>query len=188
VLRTFGAYIISAALSGALALVSGNAFIQVLPNLRDPEPGSVLFGVLHLVIGTSAAAAAVGVLMRARWAAWSVGVSGLAAVGLLALQPLYEPMTRDDRQAVWLGAAIAGAVALGIAWGVRRLATHHALVRGAERPAPVASTAASTAPTAPAALSDASWPGVGIAPIGNGAPVAGPHTTIPRSGESRAGE
>lgn len=180
-LRKLGAYILSVALSGALVLVSGNAFMQVMPNLRDQEPGSLLFGVLHLVIGTSAGAAAIGVLIRARWAAWCIGGCGLAAVGLLGLQPLYEPMTRDERQAVWLGAAVAGAVALGIAWSARRLAIGAAIHRAVANPAPVVLPAGVPLPDAP-------WPVGDVEPIGIRTSVAGPGATIPRGGESRAGD
>jgi hypothetical protein len=47
--------------------------------LRDTEPGSLLFGALQLVIGTSAVVAAIGLVKRARWAAGSVEVWGVAA-------------------------------------------------------------------------------------------------------------
>ena len=91
VLKWIGAFILSA----ALALVSRNAFPQVLSEFRDPAPGSFLFGVLHLVICTSAAVACVGLLLRARWAARSIEICGVAAAGLLALQPVFAAMTVD---------------------------------------------------------------------------------------------
>lgn len=121
-LRSVGAYILSV----ALVLVSSNAFRQVLHEFRDTEPGSLLFGALHLLIGTSAAVAAVGVFQRARWAARSIGICGLAAAGLLVSQPLFEPMTSDAQWSIWFGAAVVGAAATGMRWFARRLAKHAA--------------------------------------------------------------
>ena len=118
VLKWIGAIILSA----ALAVVSRNAFPQVLSEFRDTEPGSLLFGVLHLVIGTSAAVACVGMLMRARWAARSIEICGVAAAGLLVLQPVFEPMPVNAQLAIWFGAAVAFAAAMGMGWVARRLA------------------------------------------------------------------
>jgi hypothetical protein len=122
VLRSFSAYIVSI----TLALVSSNAFRQVLPEYRATEPGSLLFGALQVVIGLSAAVAAVGVFKRASWAARCIGICGITAVGLLVSQPLFEPMKADAQQAIWFGAAVVGAVATGMAWFARRLAAHAA--------------------------------------------------------------
>jgi multidrug transporter EmrE-like cation transporter len=124
-LKSFGAYIISI----TLALVSSNAFRQVLPEFRAAEPGSMLFCALQVVIGLSAAVAAVGVFKRARWAARCIGICGIAAVGLLVSQPLFEPMKADAKHAIWFGAAVVGVVATGMAWFARRLAAHAAASR-----------------------------------------------------------
>ena len=87
-LRSVGAYLFAA----ALLLLSKSAFRQALGEFRDTEPGSLLFGALQLVIGTSAVVAAIGLVKRARWAAWSVAIWGVASAALLAVQPLFEPM------------------------------------------------------------------------------------------------
>lgn len=118
-LKTVAAWILSA----ALALVSWNALPQVVSEFRDTEPGSLLFGTLHLLICTTAAASAIGVVRRRRWAAWSIWACGISAAGLLAAQPLYESMADDAQQTIWLGAGLAGIAALGMGWMARRLAT-----------------------------------------------------------------
>jgi hypothetical protein len=119
VLRFAGATILSI----VLALFSSNAFRQAVGELRDTEPGSLLFGVLQLVIGTSTAMAAVGVFTRSKWTARLIGMGGAAVVALLLSQPLFEPMDGDAKRGIWLGAAVAGAAAAGMAWLARRLAT-----------------------------------------------------------------
>lgn len=55
-LRSVAAYLAAA----ALLLLSTSAFRQALSEFRDTEPGSLLFGALQLVIGTSAVVAAIG--------------------------------------------------------------------------------------------------------------------------------
>ncbi len=111
-LRRMGAYLVAA----ALVLIGGNAFRQVPNEFRDTEPGSLLFGVLQLVIGSSALIGAVGVLRRARWASLAIGIAGIAAVALLVSLPLFDPMDPDARQAIWFGAALVGMVAAGFSW------------------------------------------------------------------------
>jgi peptidoglycan/LPS O-acetylase OafA/YrhL len=133
VLRSVGAWILSI----ALVLLSSDAFRQALNEFRDTEPGSLLFGALQLVIGTSAAVASVGVFKRARWAARSIGVGGIAAVGLLVAQPLFEPMTSHAQWSIWFGAAVVGAAAAGAGWYARRLARQAAASRASETPARV---------------------------------------------------
>ncbi len=118
VLRSAGAFVLSV----ALVLLSRDAFRQALHEFRDTEPGSLLFGALQLVIGTSAAVASVGVFKRARWAARSIGICKIAAAGLLVSQPLFEPMTSDAQWAIWFGAAVVGAAATGMGWFARWLA------------------------------------------------------------------
>lgn len=116
-LRRIGAF----GLAAVLLLVSGNAFRQVPNEFGGSEPGSLLFGVLQVVIGTSAVAAALGLVRRARWASRAIGVSGIAAMGLLVVQPLYEPMPADAMRSIWLGAAVVGVAAAGMSWCARRL-------------------------------------------------------------------
>lgn len=117
-LRGIGAYL----LAGVALLVSANAFRQVPNEFRSTEPGSLLFGLLQIVIGTATASAAVGLVLRARWASWALGIGGVAAMGLLVTQPLYEPMPWDSARGIWIGAALVGAVAGGMSWCARRLA------------------------------------------------------------------
>ena len=117
-LRTVGAFIISV----VLVLVSSNALPQVLSEFRSTEPGSLLFGAFQVVIGTSAVAGAVGVLKRARWAARSIALCGIASAGLLVSQPLYEPMTSEAERAIWFGAAVVLALAAGMGWCAHLLA------------------------------------------------------------------
>jgi hypothetical protein len=164
VLRSFGAYIISI----TLALVSSNAFRQMLPEFRATEPGSLLFGALQVVIGLSAAVAAVGVFKRASWAARCIGICGITAVGLLVSQPLFEPMTSDAQQATWFGAAVVGAVATGMAWFARRLATHAAASRASVASAQLRHVTPGLPPDA------RSMPEPIIA-------TAGPHVHVPRA-------
>lgn len=87
-LRSVGAYLFAA----ALLLLSKSAFRLALGEFRDTEPGSLLFGALQLVIGTSAVVAAIGLVKRARWAPPSVAIWGVSTAALLAIQPLFEPM------------------------------------------------------------------------------------------------
>jgi hypothetical protein len=117
VLRSVGAYLFAA----ALLLLSKSAFSQALGEFSDTEPGSLLFGVLQLVIGTSAVVAAIGLVKRARWAAPSVAIWGAASAALLAVQPLFEPMNPDAQRSIWLGAAAVGAVAAAVSWFAYRL-------------------------------------------------------------------
>jgi hypothetical protein len=139
VLRSVGAYILSV----LLVLLSSDAFRQALAEFRDTEPGSLLFGALQLVIGTSAAVAAIGVFKRASWAARSIGICGIAAVGLLVAQPVFEAMTTDAQRSIWFGAAVVGAAAAAMGWFARRLARDAAASRtsadaaGVRQPSPV---------------------------------------------------
>lgn len=118
VLRTVAAYLFAV----ALLLLSPSAFRQALSELRQTEPGSLLFGVLQLVIGTAAVLAAIGLVKRARWAAGAAAVWGVATAALLAVQPLFTPMDADARWSIWLAAAALGVAAAGVSWFARGLA------------------------------------------------------------------
>jgi multidrug transporter EmrE-like cation transporter len=167
-LRSVGAYI----LAGVLVLLSRSAFLQVPNEFRDTEPGSLLFGVLQLVIGTSAVVAAVGLVKRARWAAPAIGIFGIAASALLIAQPLFEPMDSDAAWSIWLAAGLVGATAAGVAWFARHLARHASAARAARESARVQPTA-----PAPALLPDARLPAEPIvAHVGTHAP----HEHVPR--------
>ncbi len=147
-LRSVAAYFFA----GALLLLSTSAFRQALSEFRQTQPGSPLFGALQLVIGTSAVAAAIGLVKRARWAAWFVAVWGVATVALLAVQPLFAPMDADAQRSIWLGAAAVGVAAAGVSWFACRLDRGDAASR--------ASAARATAlPTAPVPLAEARRPG-----------------------------
>ena len=117
-LRSVAAYLFAA----ALLLLSTSAFRQALGEFRDTEPGSLLFGVLQLVIGISAVVAAIGLVKRARWAAPAVAIWGVATAVLLGVQPLYGSMSPDAQQSIWLGAAVVGVGAAGVSWFAYRLA------------------------------------------------------------------
>jgi len=143
-LRRIGAFLLAV----ALLPLSGNSFRQVPNEFRDSEPGSLLFGLLHLVIGLSALVAAVGLVRSARWASRAIGICGVAAVGLLVSQPLYEPMAWDAARAILLGAALVGVVAAGASWCARRLTSPAA-------PASAADLAECPHPQAPPLLPDA---------------------------------
>lgn len=118
-LRWLGAYV----LAGAVLLVGGNAFRQVPNEFRATEPGSLLFGVLQVLIGTSMMAAAWGLVRRARWASRAIGLGGGAAVLLLLAQPMFEPMPWDAARSILLGAAVVAVAAAGMSWCARRLAS-----------------------------------------------------------------
>jgi hypothetical protein len=161
VLRSVGAYFFAA----ALLLLSSSAFRQALSEFRDTEPGSLLFGALQLVIGTSAVAAAIGLVKRARWAAPSVAIWGVATVTLLAVQPLFEPMDAAAQWSIWLGAAAVGVVAVGVGWFARRLD------RGAAASS-AAAARASVLPPAAVLLAEARRPAEPIIGRAPDAPVA----------------
>ena len=147
VLRAIGAYLFAA----ALLLLSNSAFRQALNEFRDTEPGSLLFGTLQLVIGTSAVVAAIGLVKRARWAAWFTSIWGVATAALLGVQPLFEPMESDAQWSIWLAAAAIGVAAAGVSWFAHRRAKHAAASRAA-------TDAAHVQPPAPALLPDAQLP------------------------------
>jgi hypothetical protein len=116
--KTMGSWVLAA----VLAVVGWNAFPQVISEFRDTEPGSAVFGTLHLLICVTAAASAIGVIRRARWAAWSIWGCGISAGALLLAQPLYESMADDAKQSIWMGVGVASVAALGMGWLARRLA------------------------------------------------------------------
>lgn len=115
--------------AAALVLSSTSAFRQALGEFGDTEPGSLLFGVLQLVIGTSAVVAAIGLVRRARWASLCIAIWGVASAVLLAVQPLFEPMAPDAKQSIWMGAAAVGVVAAGVSWFAYRLSRGNATSR-----------------------------------------------------------
>ena len=119
-LRSIGAYLLAA----VLAVVASNAFRQAPGEFRDAEAGSLLFGMLQVLIGTSAVVAAIGAMRRTRWAAWAIGSAGLGAVALLAAQPFFEPMPAEASRAIWIGAGLVSVVAAGLSWCAHRLARH----------------------------------------------------------------
>lgn len=116
-LKSIAVYLMSA----VLLLTASSSLPQALSEFRDTEPGSLLFGVLHLAIATSAAVATVGLFKRSRWAARSIEVGGVAATILLASQPFFEPMSLDAQLAMFFGAAVVSCVAAGMAWLARRI-------------------------------------------------------------------
>lgn len=145
-LRSVGAYLFA----GALLLLSTSAFRQALSEFGDTEPGSLLFGVLQLVIGTSAVMAAIGLVRRARWASLCIAIWGAASAVLLAVQPLFEPMAPDAQQSIWIGAAAVGVVAAGVSWFAHRLYRNEAASRtAAERTPTFPPTFPPTLPLAP---------------------------------------
>jgi hypothetical protein len=144
-LRWIGAYVFAA----ALLLFSTSAFQQMVSEFRDTEPGSLLFGLLQLVIGSSAVLAALGLAQRARWASRAIGIGGIAGAALLAVQPLYEPMPWDAMQGIWLGAAVVALVAAAASWCARRLARPTTVVRASDALAGHASATPVMLPDAP---------------------------------------
>jgi hypothetical protein len=167
VLRSVGAYILSV----VLVLLSSDAFRQALAEFRDTEPGSLLFGALQLMIGTSAAVAAIGVFKRTSWAARSIGIGGIAAVVLLVSQPVFEPMTTDAQRSIWFGAAVVGVAATGIGWFARRLARDAAVSRASAAEADVPQPS-------PVLLPDAQRPAESIIP-------AATHSHVPRGASTQ---
>lgn len=139
-LSLVGRYILSA----ALVLVSRDAFRQGFNEFGDTEPGSPLFGALQLIIGVSAAAGALGVFKRARWAAGAIGGWGIATVALLLSQPLFDTMDTEALKGIWIGAGAVGAAAAGTAWFARRLAKQSAASHPSVQP--VQQAQASVAP------------------------------------------
>lgn len=114
-LRRVVAYLVAAVMLAS----SISAFPQLLNEIRDTAPGSLLFAALQLLIGTSSLATAIGLVTRARWTARVAAVWGIAAVALLALQPLYSTMDADAQRAIWIGAAAVGLLAAGVSWFAR---------------------------------------------------------------------
>ena len=130
-IQSVGRYLLSA----ALVLVSKDALRQALGELRDTEPGSQLFAALQLVIGVSAAVGAIGVFRRARWAMPAIATWGITTAGLVAVQPLFEPMDTDAKQGIWIGAGAVLAAAAAAGWYARRLAAQAAAPRAGVAPA-----------------------------------------------------
>lgn len=118
--------LLTVGLSLVLAALSVSSFRQFPNEFGDAEPGSMLFGVLHLTIALSAAVAAVGVLRRSGWASWAIAICGAAATGLLAAQPLFTPMAADAQEAIWLGTGLVFAATAGAWWIARRIARTNA--------------------------------------------------------------
>jgi hypothetical protein len=144
VFRSIGAVVLAA----AMALLGSDAFRQALNEFRDTEPGSLLFGLLQLVIGASGLVAAVGLLKRERWASPAIGTWGTAAAVLLVLQPWFTPMESDAQWSIWIGAALVGGAAAGAAWCARRLARPVASSHSIEEPALAANRSPALLPDA----------------------------------------
>lgn len=160
-LRSVAAYVIAA----VLLLLSTNAFRQALSEFGDTEPGSLLFAVLQLVIGTSAVAAAIGLVRRKRWAAPSAAIWGVATAALLAVQPLFEPMDTDAEQSIWLASAGVVVVAAGVSWFAHRFRQAGARSRAESEHATVE-------PPVPVLLDDARQPAEPIIDRAGGAHVS----------------
>lgn len=116
-LKTVAGYVMSAVL--LLPLISSAR--QALSEFGQSEPGSLLFGVLHLGIAASAAIAALGLLRRAPWAARAIEVGALSAATLLLAQPMFEPMDSRTQRSIIIGAALVATVGFAMAWLARRL-------------------------------------------------------------------
>lgn len=123
--RTIVRSLVNAGLAAVMAGVCVSSTRQLPNEFGSSEPGSLLFGLLHLTIAISAAAASAGIIRRARLTSWAVGLCGTAAVGLVLAQPLYTPMDSDDQQSIWLGAALIGVAAAIVWWLARRLRRVH---------------------------------------------------------------
>jgi hypothetical protein len=112
----------------ALMLVAGvDAFIQVANEVREPEPGSVPLGALHVTAGALAFVAAVGVLRRARWAPAGVAAWGVASAALVLLLGPLGFVEASDMPGLSVGAAAILGVAGGMAWYVHRHLTQRAI-------------------------------------------------------------
>ncbi|MFN0099884.1 MAG: hypothetical protein ACKVS7_14520 [Gemmatimonadaceae bacterium] len=114
--------LVALGLAVVLSALSVSSSRQFPSEFGQSEPGSLLFGLLHLTIAVSAAVSAVGVLMRAHWAPRAIALCGAAATGLLAVQPMFTSMDSDTREVIWLGAGLVGAASAGAWWIARRLA------------------------------------------------------------------
>lgn len=99
--RPFGHFVVIATLLASAV----NAFSQVANEVRDPEPGSVVLGLMQGAIGAAAMTAVVGLWRRARWTtaailAWGV----IAAVLVVLLEPLLG-LDASERNGLLIGAA-----------------------------------------------------------------------------------
>ena len=109
--------IVVAVIFGLLAL---NAWAQVLlvPLGRSDDPA--MLTLLQVLVGTSAALAAVGSWRGARWApAAAVAYGIITGAMIVLLDPLLD-IGPEGRSGLWLGALLVLLVSLGFAWYLRR--------------------------------------------------------------------
>jgi uncharacterized membrane protein len=108
-------------MAAVLLLPLSSSARQAVSEFGQSEPGSLLFGVLHLAIAVLAAAGALGLLRRAAWSARAIELAGLSAAALLAVQPLFEPMDSRTQRTIFIGAALVAIAGFAMAWLARRL-------------------------------------------------------------------
>ena len=102
------------------ALLAFNAWNELLDMLSGSSDGPRALAVLQGIVGTAAAATAVGAWIGARWAPVLAAVYGaIAAVMIVSLGPLLD-MPLEERDGLWIGGAVVLVVALACAAYLRR--------------------------------------------------------------------
>ena len=104
------------------AVLALSAFTEVLSMLRGTNGAPVALGILQTLVGSTAAATALGAWTGARWApAFAAAYGVITAAMLVSLGPLLE-IPAADRGGLRMGAAAVLLVALGCAWYLRHAA------------------------------------------------------------------
>lgn len=107
--RPIGHFFVIAVLLAA----AGNALSQVANELRDPEPASVVLGLMQAGIGAAALTAVAGLWRRSRWSTAAILAWGVIAAALVVLlQPLLG-LDASERNGL-LGGAAAVLVITGV--------------------------------------------------------------------------
>lgn len=112
----FGLTIIAALLTAGGA----NALSQVLNEISDPEPGSLMLGALQFATATSAILAAIAIIRRDGRAPFVIAAWGAICAAMVVLLEPLGYVASADRAGLWQGAAAILVAAASMIWYVRR--------------------------------------------------------------------
>lgn len=97
-----------------------NALHQASNEILDPEPRSLMLGMLQFATATSAIIAAVAIVRKHRWAPFAIAAWGAIAAAMVVLLEPLGFVDAVDRIGLWQGAAAILASATVMIWYVRR--------------------------------------------------------------------
>lgn len=97
-----------------------NALYPVSNDILDPEPGSLMLGVLQFATATSSIISAIAVVRQHRWAHFAIAAWGAIAAAMVVLLEPLGFVDALDRTGLWQGAAAILASAAAMIWYVRR--------------------------------------------------------------------